>query len=337
MGSKGQGNTGQGEGWGEYLGWRTGSAAVVSATLPYDSNWPNHPAPVAGGVPFRPPQQPFHHCSHLPIVQLGEQQLVWVKHLQSGSFGEVHELRGSTDDIRYAWKRVDMAGARNLLRQRASTLEPDNEIHILGQLAHPNIIKLLRSCVSNLGLSLIFEMCTEDLLHRLQRDGPMGRVTGRAYMVELLGALEYLQRHRIAHRDVKLENLLVVASPLMPDVLKLCDFGLARKCSRLVGCATFIGSADYMAPEVRPCAEGRTYGFACDIWSCGVVAYALLTAESPYADDADTWARSHGSLMPDARVVEGDDPTPDSFIRSCMVVAPHRRKPPRALADMLWQ
>ena len=122
----------------------------------------------------------------------------------------------------------------------------------------------------------------------------------------------------------------------MSNGLKLCDFGLARKCSQLVGCATFIGSADYLAPEVRPYARDRTYGFACDIWSCGVVAYTLLTAETPYADDADIWARSFGFLVPDARVVEGGDPTPDLFIRNCMVMGPHGRKPPHELAHMLW-
>ena len=62
------------------------------------------------------------------------------------------------------------------------------------------------------------------------------------------------------------------------------------------------------------------------------MAYALLTAEPPYADDTNPWVRFHGFLVPDARVVEGGDPTPDSFIRACMVMGPQGRKPPRALA-----
>ena len=66
------------------------------------------------------------------------------------------------------------------------------------------------------------------------------------------------------------------------------------------------------------------------------MAYALLTAESPYADDADTWARSHGAFVRDVRVDEGCDPTPEPFIRRCMIVTPHRRMPPHALVDMLW-
>ena len=201
------------------------------------------------------------HLGNLPVVQFGEKQLVWVKHLQSGSFGDVHELRDTSNGIRYAWKRVDMAIARGMLETKASTLEADNEMHILAQLTHPNIIKLWRFWLSHHRLSLLLEMCTEDLLYRLQRDGAMDRPHGRAYMVQLLRALAYLQKQEVAHRDVKLENLLVTASPLIHVDLKLCDFGLARRCSRLMGCATFIGSADYLAPEVRRCTEGRTYGF----------------------------------------------------------------------------
>ena len=205
----------------------TAAFGFVSATLPYHSNWP-----------------------HLQ-EQLRVQQLVWVRHFSCGSFGEVHELRGQTEDMHYAWKRVDTVGADSLLRKRASTVKPDNEITILEQLTHPNIVKLFRSWVSDVDISLLFEMCTEDLFHKLQREGPMCRRIGCAHMTELLKALAYLHDQQIAHRDVKLENILVIVSQLKPDVLKVSDFGLARICSRVAGCETLVGSKDYLAPEVR--------------------------------------------------------------------------------------
>ena len=120
-------------------------------------------------------------------------------------------------------------------------------------------------------------------------------------MTELLKALAYLHDQQIAHRDVKLENILVIVSQLKPDVLKVSDFGLARICSRVAGCETLVGSKDYLAPEVRE----KKYGYACDLWSLGVVAYAMLTALSPYADDADNRARLRGSIEPDDRVGAG--------------------------------
>ena len=152
-------------------------------------------------------------------------------------------------------------------------------------------------------------------------------------MTELLKALAYLHDQQIAHRDVKLENLLVIVSQLKPDVLKVSDCGLARICSRVAGCETLVGSKDYLAPEVR---EQKMYGYACDIWSLGVVAYAMLTALSPYADDADYRARLLGCIEPDARVSTGGKLPPVFFIQSCMIVVPEHRKDPSALAELLW-
>ena len=274
---------------------------------------------------------------HVPVVPVAERQLLWVQHLQSGSFGEVHEVRDSASEERYVKKLINWAAACNLLQEKASTLKPDNEIYILRGLTHPRIIKLLGDWVSPHRVCLLMEKCQEDLFRRLYRDGAMNRVNARAYMFQLLEALAYLQLQEIAHRDVKLENLLVAASSVGSPDLKLCDFGLARRCQRSLGCATFIGSADYLAPEVRKSPEYRNYGFICDSWSCGVVAYALLTALSPYKDDENTLARSQGLFEHDERVVVGGEPTPASFIQSCMSVVPDERKDPVALADMLWR
>ena len=284
-------------------------SGFVRVTLPYDSNW--------------------RHVED----QLRDQRLIWVRFVSRGSFGEVHELREQTEGRHYAWKRVDTVGADSLLRKRSSTVKPDNEITILEQLTHPNIVKLFRSWVSDVDISLLFEMCTEDLFHKLQRDGPMCRTIGCVHMTELLKALTYLHNQQVAHRDVKLENILVIVSHLKPDVLKLSDFGLARMCSRVAGCETLVGSKDYLAPEVR---EQTTYGYACDVWSLGVVAYAMLTALSPYGDDAAVRARLLGRIEPDARVTSGGKLPPVVFIQSCMTVAPEHRKDPSALAEWLW-
>ena len=266
-------------------------------------------------------------------VALSVQHIDCVRQVASGSFGEVYDLSVRTAGLRYAWKRIDMTVANELLQQKGSTLKPEDEIHFLQELEHNNVIKLVSSWTSLNVLSLLFEMCSEDLLKRLLDCGPMDRPTGRVYMQQLLEALRYIHTKRIAHRDVKPENLLFTES----DVLKICDFGLAHKCSRLEGCTTFIGSADYVAPEVRLSAEGNTYGFACDSWSCGVVAYTLLTAEPPYEDENDIWARSHGYFVPHKRISLGTEPTPSSFIRACMVTSPVGRESPSSLLDLLWK
>ena len=306
------------------------TALAAGQTLPYDKIKPTDLAHLATGLPMQ-------RAGVFDGVALNGQHIDCVRQVASGSFGEVYEVSVRTDGLHYAWKRIDMTAARDLLQQKGSTLKPEDEIHLLRELEHSNVIRLMSSWTSLNVLSLVFEMCSEDLLKRLQDCGPMDRPTGRVYMQQLLEALRYIHTKQIAHRDVKPENLLLSTSSCESDVLKLCDFGLAHKCSRLEGCATFIGSADYVAPEVRLSTEGGTYGFACDSWSCGVVAYTLLTAEPPYEDDTDIWVRSHGLLVPHELISLGAEPTPYSFIRACMVRNPEGRELPPSLLDLLWK
>ena len=303
------------------------AAPADASTHPYDKSILSDLAYLATGLPVRLFDGAMLRGHHVDCV----------RQVASGSFGEVYELSVRTDGLRYAWKRIDTTAARDLLRRQGSTLEPENEIQLLRELAHENVVRLVSSWIGLKELSLIFEVCSTDLLQQLLAYGPMDRPTGRVYMQQLLEALRYIHTEKIAHRDVKPENLLLSASSMEFDVLKLCDFGLAHKCSRFEGCTTFIGSADYVAPEVRLYAEGRTYGFACDSWSCGVVAYALLTAEPPYADDTNTWVRSHGLVVPHELIFRGAEPTPYSFIRACMVMSPEGRELPSSLMGLLWK
>ena len=63
----------------------------------------------------------------------------------------------------------------------------------------------------------------------------------------------------------------------------------------------------------------------------------FLTAEPPYADDTNPWLRSHGLLVPHARIFQGADPTPYSFIRACMVMGPQGRVLLSPLLGLLWR
>ena len=130
-------------------------------TVPHDHVRPSHSAYMATGMTLR--------CSELleEASPLSGREFEWVGHVASGSFGEVYELSVPTDGLRYACKRINTIGAGNLLRTKGSALEPDNEMHLLRQLTHPNVIKLWSSWIGMCELSLIFEMCSEDLLHRL--------------------------------------------------------------------------------------------------------------------------------------------------------------------------
>ena len=96
-------------------------------------------------------------------------------------------------------------------------------------------------------------------------------------MFQLLSALAYCHDHKVIHRDLKPENILLET---VDDIfhLKVADFGssvLLDPDKYLKGC---FGSPHYVAPEVI---EGD-YDEKCDVWSCGVILYVVLTGKAPY-------------------------------------------------------
>ena len=104
---------------------------------------------------------------------------------------------------------------------------------------------------------------------------------------QLVGAVAYVHNSSCVHRDLKLENILLDKN----ENVKLCDFGFTReyegKASYL---QTFCGTVCYSAPEML---KGEKYaGEKVDVWSLGVILYALLTGELPFDDDDDNVTRT---------------------------------------------
>lgn len=126
---------------------------------------------------------------------------------------------------------------------------------------------------------------------------------------QLVGAVTYVHNSSCVHRDLKLENILLDKH----ENVKLCDFGFTReyegKASYL---QTFCGTICYSAPEML---KGEKYaGEKVDVWSLGVILYALLCGELPFDEDDDNATRTKilttepkwpEHLTPDARSLLG--------------------------------
>ena len=92
-----------------------------------------------------------------------------------------------------------------------------------------------------------------------------------------------IARKSIAHRDVKLENILVADQVGGLVGFLLGDFGFAKVCSLLHGCITFVGTPECMAPELYAARYGAIeYGFEADIWSFGVAFYMFASGTNPW-------------------------------------------------------
>ena len=98
----------------------------------------------------------------------------------------------------------------------------------------------------------------------------------------MLEGVKYLHDHDIVHRDLKPENILIAS--LSPPLVKIADWGMATFAPPALELETSCGSPHYASPEV---VNGHKYeGNATDIWSCGVILFALLTGRLPF-DDKD--------------------------------------------------
>lgn len=104
----------------------------------------------------------------------------------------------------------------------------------------------------------------------------------RKFFQQIISALEYTHVHKIAHRDLKPENLLLDEN----QNIKLIDFGLANSMKDSYALKTACGSPNYAAPELI---SGKMYsGVEVDVWSCGVILYAMVCGSLPFDDDSMT-------------------------------------------------
>lgn len=197
--------------------------------------------------------------------------------LGQGSFGQV---------VKAFYRKNGEARAVKMIEKAFANPERlEFEIYVHSDLCHPYIVKLHEFFETVEVVNIVLECCEGgDLFERLQEDGWFEEVIAKKYMQQLLAAIDHLHSYCIAHRDLKLDNLMLES--LAPDAdIKLIDFGLAKEYEHGVSpnMWTTVGTVRYVSPEVL---EGA-YDETCDIWSCGVVCYAMLCGSPPFGGDTD--------------------------------------------------
>lgn len=153
------------------------------------------------------------------------------------------------------------------------------EIRYSKYFRHPNIIRLYEVIETNNEIILIMEYAPGGELYNLISKGRLVEDEARRIFQQIIFGLEYLHAHQVAHRDLKPENI-----PLDEDGnVKLADFGLSNVMRDGIFLYSSCGSPNYAAPELI---NGKVYnGASIDIWSSGVILYALLTGTLPFDED----------------------------------------------------
>uniref|UniRef100_T1JHD6 non-specific serine/threonine protein kinase n=1 Tax=Strigamia maritima TaxID=126957 RepID=T1JHD6_STRMM len=154
------------------------------------------------------------------------------------------------------------------------------EIQNLKLFRHPHIIKLYQVISTPTDIFMIMEYVSGgELFDYIVKHGKLKEHEARRFFQQIISGVDYCHRHMVVHRDLKPENLLLDQKLHV----KIADFGLSNMMLDGEFLRTSCGSPNYAAPEVI---SGKLYaGPEVDVWSCGVILYALLCGTLPFDDE----------------------------------------------------
>ena len=153
------------------------------------------------------------------------------------------------------------------------------EIKIIKLLNHPNIIKIYQIIEDSKNYYIIMEYAKGgELFDYIVRKKYLSEKESSILFYQLISAIEFIHKNKISHRDIKPENILLKNNL----ILSLIDFGLSIQYYDNQLLNTPCGSPCYAAPEMI---MGKKYnGLFADLWSCGIVLYAMVCGYLPFED-----------------------------------------------------
>ncbi|XP_065831547.1 serine/threonine-protein kinase 36-like [Oscarella lobularis] len=188
-----------------------------------------------------------------------------------GSFGRVFKARKKHSGQIVAIKFISKAN-----RKPSELKKLQYEIELMKRMEHPNIISMMDSFEMDNEVGVVTEYADGELFQILEDDRQLPEEQVKTIASQLVSALYYLHSHRIMHRDMKPQNVLVCKG----GCIKLCDFGFARAMSMNTLVLTSIkGTPLYMSPEL---VQERPYDHNSDLWSMGCILYELFVGRPPF-------------------------------------------------------
>ncbi len=191
-----------------------------------------------------------------------------------GAFGKVnlglHILSGKIVAIKSFNKKK--------LKDEKSKQKIYNEINLMKSLKHNSIVKILETIETQNYILIIMENISGgDLLTYVKKRTKLNEKTSKFIFKQLITSIKYIHSKNIIHRDIKLDNILIDLN----NNIKLCDFGVGKYYNNNNDkFSDQCGTPAYIAPEIL--CNNFYSGPPVDIWSSGVVLYAMLSGTVPF-------------------------------------------------------
>ncbi|XP_011693003.1 PREDICTED: serine/threonine-protein kinase 32B [Wasmannia auropunctata] len=215
-----------------------------------------------------------------------------------GSFGKVCIVQKRDSMDMYAMKYVH----KNECAERGALKNVAREVEILSKLEHPCLVNLWFSFQDEEDLFMVSDLLLGgDLRYHIQQDVVFSEKSVVLFVAEIALALDYLQTHRIIHRDIKPDNILLDEE----GHAHVTDFNIATVLEDGQLATSMSGTKPYIAPEIYMCSCEEYgvpgYGFAVDWWSLGILAWETLAMERPYPLHSTTSNREALRILKEER------------------------------------
>ncbi|KAH1091391.1 hypothetical protein J1N35_018648 [Gossypium stocksii] len=225
--------------------------------------------------PPAPPALPSVKKRDAPTIRWRKGELIGC-----GAFGRVYMGMNLDSGELLAVKQVLIAANATKEKTQAHIRELEEEVKLLQNLSHPNIVRYLGTAREDDSLNILLEFVPGGSISSLLgKFGSFPESVIRMYTKQLLLGLEYLHKNRIVHRDIKGANILVDNK----GCIKLADFGASKKVVELAtinGAKSMKGTPYWMAPEVI---LQTGHSFSADIWSVGCTVIEMATGKPPWS------------------------------------------------------
>ncbi|KAG5180405.1 kinase-like domain-containing protein [Tribonema minus] len=243
--------------------------------------------------------------------------------LGKGGYASVMMVKHKTTGALYAMKQIDITDFSELALHLLQ-----NEIESMKHLVHPNIVRLqeVYQTVDLKHVYLIMDRLEGGTVREKWAELDGLEEDHAAYIASgVVAAIRYCHDRNVVHRDLKMDNVLFESK--RPDsIVKIIDFGLSEKFGSCVDKAhDLVGTRLYSAPEIL---KNAGHGLPCDMWSIGVIVFALVGNAFPFFDrDPDILASEikYARYKFAGPAWDGVSPLCKDFIDRCLVKNPKKR------------
>uniref|UniRef100_A0ABI8AQ29 Protein kinase domain-containing protein n=1 Tax=Felis catus TaxID=9685 RepID=A0ABI8AQ29_FELCA len=245
--------------------------------------------------------------------------------LGSGQFAIVRKCRQKGTGKEYAAKFIKKRRLSSS-RRGVSREEIEREVNILREIRHPNIITLHDIFENKTDVVLILELVSGgELFDFLAEKESLTEDEATQFLKQILDGVHYLHSKRIAHFDLKPENIMLLDKNVPNPRIKLIDFGIAHKIEAGNEFKNIFGTPEFVAPEI---VNYEPLGLEADMWSIGVITYILLSGASPFLGETKQETLTNISAVNydfDEEYFSNTSELAKDFIRRLLVKDPKRR------------